>query len=170
MKLYFWIAPFVVVGCGGDPFEAIPYREALSVDAGGDVDSDSDTPDVIVGDAVVMLDARHDAGSDTLPDVMPVDASSEAMADSGRDSQSCTPVVGYMHGWGACLTAATMANDTPYIFNGATCGFGMTPGACQCAETYNCACLEAQFFCTPHGGNWAGCHQDDGGAPTPICN
>lgn len=148
-----------LAGCGGDPF-AFGVTSAAELEGGIPI---VDPPDAGEAGEAGKLTTRRDAGAieatdasfdagadapfdarldappmmvDATPDASPIDASSPIDA-----APTCTPIAPYAV---VCGPLATVISTAPlqYCLNVGMVGMPTTtPIACQCAETYNCACL-----------------------------
>jgi hypothetical protein len=134
------LALCTLLACGGDPFGG----SVVSAEA-GDVDA---------------TDAATDA-----PEELAVDVGGPADADADADACATyppgTPVL--------CKASAQTYNlgDRPHVFvrsmSGADyCGIGTTPIACQCLETYTCACVLAHVALQKPDGGACWCDDSNG--------
>ena len=170
MKLMIVVVALALYGCGGSAFSAAESDGGLgagSVDTGVQADA-APMADGSIADSVVVDSGSGDAVTvDTgmVTDSAMVDVFSEVDGANDIDANSCTPSASSP----AVCTGGQLGYVKPsyYFVSGETCdGQGnyfcepvATPLICQCAETYNCACI------FPSGG---GCAADSG--VTCLCN
>jgi len=148
--LAFALLAFTLTRCGGAAFDAVD-----AADAAGDVLGDRGAPDGANGDSAPDGADAHDAkgvdaGLDAVGDehdATPGEAATEAAAEAGVPEAApvCTPLgtstfycevgdnLGYNGRDSYCVVRPSQPSVTP------------TPAACQCVETYNCACVEANY-------------------------
>lgn len=144
-----WLV-LVLAGCGGAPFTAA----VVIPNDGGDEGAPALTPDA--GGADVL--AREGGGTE----------------DTGSDAacQPMTPIEENRE-YG-CATEPSQKGTAPTTFawsNDSACGYAPTPVACQCADTYDCACLQTQNVCaTVSGSAWISCLEGPGFMPTVTCS
>ena len=147
-----------LIGCGGAEFTSI---DALVVaDSGADVE-----PDVDDGDGGGGPDASSEqTDSASMPDAELRDASSSDT--SAPDSGTCMFDGGHVAS-SSCGNADVPANFRLHMNNSGTCVTRSTPSSCQCAATYTCACVLANFVSSgsttacpsnnvPSGCSWVG--------------
>jgi hypothetical protein len=172
----------ILVGCGGDPFTARQDLSLPSAATGNDASDAVDANGDVVGVDVAMLDGsppQRDSGSNLLdagePDSTGVDANE---SDSGTETGPvCTP----LSGLGACPPSDIMlaipanfsiTNIGEYGPNPQTVYYCRvpTPPQCQCAETYNCACIQAAVGCStnPYALGWQSEGVTDAGGTTWV--
>jgi hypothetical protein len=180
-RSFAWVWALAACGCGGTEFTTLSPSD--DVGEGGDEDVDA-LPSV--DDAAPGVDAdageRADDGMDVRLEASSIDAGDAGAADSGPPI--CTTLTRTMHSCPASITnnggpfftpegfAYTMWNPVGTDGGGIIgCSGTATPIACQCAETYTCACLLAHLdiptLCQQPGAV-ATCQQS-GGAPLVVC-
>jgi hypothetical protein len=188
-----------LIGCSGAPFELTHIdaigRSEDAGDTGAEADAidvdavRADAPEEEPADARATLDvtpppdAGHDvdAGFDGSPDAPPdsppdagrdvgVDSPLDSPPDAAPDAPSttCTPITQ------TAFTCGGQAISSPYQFCAYNLGTGVggalaMPAACQCAETFTCACL--LMVESPCGGLvYHGCVVDPGFRLTVTCS
>ncbi len=134
-----------VAGCGGAPFNTIddfPTPEAgVHVDSGG---IDGDSHDGGGTDSSGSVDALGDT----------TDAHSESTVNEAAPPMETGPLCTAFTGTFDNCNSTPLDNEVPRWFdvlteaNEAPCAVAMTPQACQCLETYNCACIKANYSCS----------------------
>jgi hypothetical protein len=180
--------------CGGADFEVgSSFSDAglaSHVEAGHDAHADAQADaqllqeasgDTGAGGETASADggSEKDAGVEASAQEASADAPLETQAQdaAAQEAATCTPLghydgtasfdMGYPCGNGEVLLPDHFAYEGP----GFACGWQTTPSQCsKCAETYNCACLQAAQPCLTFGQAWKGCVEGQGvNAPVVSC-
>jgi hypothetical protein len=143
----------------------------------GGVDDDADIADANLGDEALKLyfdssafDAFPDdeAEADTIVDdgwnEAPTTVDAMIVNDASDAAAACTPIAESSQPCGASMTITSPKEYCVQNQTGGHHDYAVTmPNACQCAETFGCACLAAQTsnLCNGFGsydGSFGGCN------------
>ena len=141
-------------GCGGSASTALDRV----VDDAGQVDTGREASEIAVDSGTVVVDSAATDLADTAVDsITTIDSSVlEVVADS---APTCTHFDGGTVEFNLIEmpsgTVETCSIQIPSQFSSSTsfCGPEPTPAACQCVETYTCACLGNPLGCINFGCN-----------------
>jgi len=128
----------MIIGCGAE-FTAL--EERVAPDSGADTEGDSSSD--ARADANPLVDVGLDA---ELHDASPPPDSNTCAFDGGRVSST------------SCGNADVPMNFRQHMNNSGTCVTRATPISCQCAATYTCVCLLANFVSS---GSTTACPSDN---------
>jgi hypothetical protein len=118
-------------------------------------------------------EAASEAAASEASDAPPLEGAGEA---SAMEATACEPLPSTVgHSAYACSSDPSGVNVVPRTFswtqNGGTgCGWALTPTQCQCATSYNCACLRANNVCSSFGHpTWVWVDCAEASAVTVVC-
>lgn len=164
--------------CGGAAFTTAD-ADLFEADAG------PDAPIIVIGDPrpdAAMEDASLDSSalaSDASDDALRNASGDADASDADATPESAPQCTTFSALGGPDPTSCAGIYATPGYYaivgnagDGVACWTEMpTPTACQCEETYNCACLAQANGCaqSPGGKTWGSCTQSAGGEVTVTC-
>lgn len=146
----------VLCSCGGSAFTAGEVGDGGErADVRSGSDGGSDTGSVEVDSSSVVVDSSSIEVSTV--DSGPIDSGSISTDVVTLDASACTPITPFTVDMGSiCGNAVTQmsfqvpAQIVESVEQGCLVPFA-TPTACQCAETYNCACINFNPGCALPG-------------------